>query len=173
LDRIIAVTDRLPKSGQVMTVTEELLAGTQSVATSEEFRSQPIISVFHGNDEETHQKFQAWRKANVDGFHMTEGAAGEFTIHYTQDKRENAAGRGCMHQGGSDIEYLEDKDSCYTTARKVCSSSLAALIAWATEHGFTTKNCKHCDTPRFPFPTTAPQAVRLAEEVAVSGPLIE
>jgi hypothetical protein len=35
-----------------------------------------MISVFHGNDEETHRTFQAWRKANVDGFHMTEGAAG-------------------------------------------------------------------------------------------------
>jgi hypothetical protein len=67
-----------------------------------------MISVFHGSDEETHQKFQAWRKANVDGLHMTESAANLFTIHYTQDKRENSAGRGCMHQGGSDIEYLED-----------------------------------------------------------------
>lgn len=114
-----------------------------------------MISVFHGNDEETHKRFQAWRKAHVDGFHMTESATGQFTIHYTQDKRENSAGRGCMHQGVSDIEYLEDRDSCYTTARKVCSNSLAELVAWATERGFTTKNCKHCDTKRFPFPTVA------------------
>jgi len=123
-----------------------------------------MISVFHGNDEETHQKFQAWRKANVDGFHLTENAAGQVTIHYTQDKRENSAGRGCMHQGGSNNEYLEDKDGCYTTARKVCSTSLAELLAWATENGLTTKNCKHCDTKRFPFPTK-PEQFRLAEEV--------
>jgi hypothetical protein len=110
-----------------------------------------VISVFHGNDEETHRGFQAWRKANVDGFHMTESAPGQFTIHYTQDKRENAAGRGCMHQGGSDNDHLEDKDGCYTAARKVCSDSLAELIAWATERGFATKNCSHCDTKRFPF----------------------
>jgi len=51
------------------------------------------------------------------------------------------------------IEYLEDKGGCYTTARKVCSNNLAELIAWATEHGFTTKNCKHCDKTRFPFPS--------------------
>jgi hypothetical protein len=76
-----------------------------------------MISVFHGNNEETHNNFQAWRKDNVDGFHMTESAAGQFTIHYTQDKRENSAGRGCIHQGGSDIGYAEDNDSCYTTAR--------------------------------------------------------
>ncbi len=120
-----------------------------------------MINIFHGNDEETHQKFQAWRKANVDGFHMTESTVGIFTIHYTQDKRKNSAGRGCMHQGGSDNEYLEDKDGCYTTARKVCSNSLAELIAWATENGFTTKNCKHCDTKRFPFPTNQ-EKIRLA-----------
>jgi len=111
-----------------------------------------MIFIFHGTDEETHKKFQAWRKANVDGFHMTEGPSGQFTIHYTQDKRENSEGRGCMHQGVSDNEYLEDKDSCYTKARKVCSNSLAELHAWAREHGFTTKNCKHCDSKRFPFP---------------------
>ena len=132
-----------------------------------------MIRVFHGNVEETHRRFQAWRKANVDGFHMTESSPGQFTIHYTQDKRENPAGRGCMHQGGSDNEYLEDKDGCYTTARKVCSESLGELIAWARENGFTTKNCKHCDSTRFPFPAIAPQPVRLSEEVTVSGRLIE
>lgn len=87
------------------------------------------------------------------GFHMTESAPEQFTIHYAQDKRENTEGRGCMHQGVSDIAYLEDKDGCYTRARKVCSSSFAELIAWAAENGFTTKSCKHCDTARFPFPT--------------------
>ena len=127
-------------------------------------RRVSMVSVFHGKDEDTHQKFQAWRKANVNGFHMTESAAGQFTIHYTQDKRENSAGRGCGHQGGSDNEYPEDKDGCYTTARKVCSNNLAELIAWATENGFTTKKCKHCDTKRFPFPTNQ-EHIRLAEEV--------
>jgi predicted HNH restriction endonuclease len=128
-----------------------------------------VISVFHGDDAETHRKFQAWRKAHIDGFHMTEGDAGQFTIHYTQDKRENLAGRGCVHQGGSDNDYLGDKDGCYTTARKVCSDSLAKLIAWAAENGFTTKNCKHCDTTRFPFPAGAPRPARLAEEVTRAG----
>jgi hypothetical protein len=123
-----------------------------------------MISVFHGNDAQTHQRFQAWRKANVDGFHMTESAPGQFTIHYTQDKRENSAGRGCMHQGVSDIEYREYKDGCLTTARKVCSTSFAELIAWATENGFTTRNCKHCDTKQFPFPTNQ-EMLKLPEEV--------
>jgi hypothetical protein len=36
----------------------------------------------------------------VDGFHMTEKAAGHFIIHYAQDKRQNAQGRGCYHQDG-------------------------------------------------------------------------
>ena len=130
-----------------------------------------MISVFHGNDQKVHQKFQTWRKANVDGFHMTESAAGRFTIHYTQDTRENAEGRGCRHQGGSDNDYFED--GCYTTARKVCSTNLTELAAWATEHGFTTKNCKHCDTKRFPFPTVPSEAIRLPDEVTISGRLIE
>jgi hypothetical protein len=57
-----------------------------------------------------------------------------------------------MHQGCSVIGYLEDKGSCYTRARKVCSNNLAELIAWAKENGSTMKSCKHCDTTGFPFP---------------------
>jgi hypothetical protein len=111
-----------------------------------------MISIFHGNDEETHNDFQTWRQAHVDGFHMTEKTIGQFVIHYAQDKRENAVGRGCNHQGCSFIEYGEDKNGCYTTARKVCSNSFTELVAWAKEKGYSTRNCKHCDTKRFPFP---------------------
>jgi len=132
-----------------------------------------MISIFCGDDEASHNAFQAWRKANVDSFHMTQSASRQFTIHYTQDKRENPAGRGCTHQGGSGIAYLEDKNGCYTAAKKVCSSSLAELAAWAAEHGFTTRNCTHCDTKRFPFPKVTPQAVRLSEEVMRTDRLIE
>jgi hypothetical protein len=112
-----------------------------------------MICIFHGNDKEIHNDFQAWRQANVDGFHMTEKAAGQFVIHYAQDKRENSEGRGCYHQGGSGNKFSEDKVSCYTKARKVCSNSFPALIAWAKEKGYSTRNCKHCDTKPFAFPT--------------------
>ncbi len=111
-----------------------------------------MVSKFYGRDEENHKKFQAWRKNNVDGFHMTETNSAQYTIHYTQDKRENNEGRGCIHQGGSNNEYLEDKNCCYTTAQKVCSNSFAELVEWASKNGFTTRNCKHCDTKQFPFP---------------------
>lgn len=110
-----------------------------------------MISVFHGDDAKTHEAFQAWRRANANGFHMTEGPAGVFTVHYAQDKRENDSGRGCWHQGGSSNRYRADKGGCYTTARKVCSKSLADLHAWAKNAGFKTKNCGHCDTRAFPF----------------------
>ena len=109
------------------------------------------MDIFHGDDAKTHQAFQAWRQANVDGFDMTEGPSGTFTIHYAQDKRENSMGRGCWHQGGSDNAYRADKDSCYTTARKICSNSVAELIAWAKVSGFKTKKCGHCNTKEFPF----------------------
>lgn len=132
-----------------------------------------MVDIFHGNDPQTHERFQEWRRANVDGFHMTEAAAGQFTIHYTQDKRDNAAERGCIHQGGSSNKYGEDKLACYTTARKVCSNSFAELIVWARKYGFNTKKCKHCDSTQFPFPDPNLEPVRLAEEVMVSGPLIE
>ena len=82
---------------------------------------------------------------------MTEGPAETFTIHYTQDKRENPEGRGCWHQGGSDNDYRADKGGCYTTAQKVCSNSLTELIAWAKRGGFETKKCRHCNTKEFPF----------------------
>ncbi len=48
-----------------------------------------------------HDAFQAWRQAHPDGFHMTEKSRGEFVIHWTQDKRGNAQGHRCHHQGGS------------------------------------------------------------------------
>src|SRR5690349_16635752 len=99
-----------------------------------------MVSSFHGDDQQTHQQFQAWRTANADGFHMTESSAGMFTIHYTQDKRENRAGRGCIHQGRSANKY--SSDGCYTAARKICSNDFGELLAWATQRGFTTKNCK-------------------------------
>lgn len=111
-----------------------------------------MIAIFHARDEKTHEAFQLWRRTHPNGFHMTEGASGSFTIHYAQDKRENGAGRGCHHQGLSTIRYREDKDGCYTTARKVCSDGLADLLAWAGENGFGTKGCGHCDTRKFPFP---------------------
>jgi hypothetical protein len=111
-----------------------------------------MISEFHGNDEKTHDAFQAWRRSHVNGFHMTESATGLFTIHWAQDRRETSTGRGCMHQGGSTVQYREDKNGCYTAARKICSEDLAEMIAWARDHNYRTKNCKHCDTPRFPFP---------------------
>lgn len=110
--------------------------------------------IFHGDEAATHDAFQAWRRANPDGFHMSESAVGRFIIHYAQDRRENPSGRGCMHQGGSENEYGEDKGGCYTTARKVCSDSLTELLAWAADHGHTARSCKHCDTPAFPFPVT-------------------
>ena len=115
---------------------------------------EDMISIFHGDDAGTHDAFQAWRRANVDGFHMTETAPGRFSIHYAHDQRENSAGWGCMHQGCSDNDCHEDKGGCYTTARKVCSESLAELTDWARENGYTTRSCKHCDTARFPFPVT-------------------
>src|SRR5438105_3585904 len=111
----------------------------------------PMPSVFHDSDERTHESFQAWRRDNPVGFHMTEGPIGVFTIHWTQDKRENVAGRGCHHQGGSSNRYHEDKGGCYTTARKVCSTSLAELAAWAAANFAATKLCAHCNTKKFPF----------------------
>jgi hypothetical protein len=99
-----------------------------------------MIRIFHGNDKEIHNDFQAWRQANVDGLRMTENAAGHFVIHYAQDKRENSAGRGCGHQGGSGNEYREDKNGYYTTARKVCSNSFPALIVWAKADKSSTRN---------------------------------
>ena len=101
---------------------------------------QQVISIFHGNDEKSHDSYQDWRSALPDGFNLTEKAHGSFVAHRMQDKRENLEGRGCHHQGG-----------CYTTARKVCSASLAELLEWVKVNKFEVRTCKHCDTKRFPF----------------------
>ena len=138
-----------------------------------------MINVFHGTDKKTHDAFQAWRRTHVDGFQMTERSAGVFTIHWAQDKRENDAGRGCAHQGGSSNGYRYDGNSCYTTARKVCSNSIAELRAWAEQHDYVTKSCSHCDKGVFRFPeegenpNPAEHEQTLPEEVALAKRVFE
>jgi hypothetical protein len=110
-----------------------------------------MISIFHGDNATTHEAFQQWRQDHPNGFHMTEGSGNIFTVHWTQDKRENPNGRGCNHQGVSGNAYQADKNSCYTAAKKVCSDSLQDLIAWANENSAFTKPCAHCDTRKHPF----------------------
>lgn len=111
-----------------------------------------MIEIFHGTNAESHNAFQAWRRAHPDGFNLTEKSRGHFVAHWSQDKRENAVGRGCHHQGGSENGFLEDKGGCYTTARKVCSESFSELLAWASRQGATVKTCSRCDSRKFPFP---------------------
>jgi len=115
-----------------------------------------MISIFHGDDESSHEGYQSWRRANTDGFLMTEGRKGLFTIHYSQDMRDNPDRRGCNHTGGSSIRYGED--GCYTRARKVCSERYEELIAWAGSNKFETKACKNCDTKLFPFASVSQPA---------------
>jgi hypothetical protein len=110
------------------------------------------MQIFHGDDEATHNAFQAWRQEHPDGFNLTEGPKNQFRMHWSQDKRENASGRGCMHQGGSGNGYRVDKGGCYTMAKKVCSDSATELRQWAQTNNGSVKSCAHCDTKRFPFP---------------------
>jgi hypothetical protein len=111
-----------------------------------------MATEFHGNDKITHDAFQKWRRENLDGFNLTEATKSLYRMHWAQDKRENEAGRGCIHQGGSGNEYRADKGGCYTTARKVCSNSAADLRKWALSNDVELKSCAHCDTKRFPIP---------------------
>ena len=90
-----------------------------------------MTSVFHGSDEATHESFQEWRREHPDGFNLSEGKKGCFAAHWTEDRRDNGRGRGCMHQGGSGIRYKEDGMTCLTVAKKVCSDSLHELLEWA------------------------------------------
>jgi hypothetical protein len=110
-----------------------------------------MIEIFHGTNQESHDAFQAWRQAHPNGYNLTQKSQTSFVAHWSQDKRENSAGRGCIHQGGSVNGFLEDKGGCYTTARKVCSDSLAELLEWANRINATVKRCAHCDTRKFSF----------------------
>lgn len=110
-----------------------------------------MISIFHGSDESTHEAFQAWRRLHPDGFNLTETSKSIFTAHWTEDRRENGKGRGCMHQGGSSNRFGEDGVTCMTTSKKVCSESYTELLEWAKEQSVYVKNCKHCDTKQFPL----------------------
>jgi len=124
-----------------------------------------MIEFFHGDSESEHEAFQLWRRTHPDGFHLTDKGAKIFSAHWTQDKRESPRGRGCIHQGTSNVTYMEDTGSCYTKAKKVCSISLQELHDWAASEGMTIKNCAHCDTKKFPFPVVATgRAVRSIEK---------
>lgn len=112
-----------------------------------------MLKIFHGNNPESHDSYQAWRRSHPDGFNLTEKSGNVFVAHWSQDKRENSFGRGCIHQGGSGNAYLDDKGACYTTKKKVCSDSLPELLDWAQKNHVSVKNCMHCDTRHFPFPT--------------------
>lgn len=108
-----------------------------------------MVDEFDGDNEMMHDAFQAWRRAHPDGFHLTDKGNRIFSAHWTQDKRENGFGRGCAHQGTSDITYL---NCSLTKAKKVCSESFQELANWATSNDVTIKFCSHCSTERFPFP---------------------
>lgn len=71
------------------------------------------------------------------------------------------------------MKFRQDKGSCYTTARKVCSNDLGELLAWAANNGFSTKNCRHCDTKKFPFPQVGATVTHLPEEVPIAGKVVE
>ena len=133
-----------------------------------------MLAVFHGANKDSHDSFQAWRCENPNGFHMTEGTNGKFSVHWTQDKRDSPLGRGCNHQGIAGMEYRQDKNGCYTTARKICSESLFELLAWIADREFESKSCGNCDSKKFPFPITqtSPTYVAATPE-ALEGRLIE
>lgn len=82
---------------------------------------------------------------------MSESRKGVFTAHWTEDSRDNATGRGCMHQGGSANAYMHDGANCLTNKKKVCSESLLALLQWAKSKSIQVKYCKHCDSGTNPI----------------------
>jgi hypothetical protein len=121
-----------------------------------------MIEIFHGTDEATHEAFQAWRRSHPDGFNLSEGRRGSFTAHWTEDSRDNGRGRGCMHQGGSSNRFNDAGVSCMTTAKKVCSESLAELLEWAACESVQVKYCKHCDSRAYPLPVPNPSGPNAA-----------
>lgn len=129
-----------------------------------------MIQIFHGDDADTHDAFQAWRRAHPDGFHLSEGPKNLFTAHWTQDRRENALGRGCAHQGTSDRELNDYFSGCYTKAMKVCSEDFRELASWANARGAKVKPCFHCDSKSFPLPLppSTPSAQATSASPAVS-----
>ena len=113
-----------------------------------------MVATFHGPDKKAPDAYQSWRRAHPDGFVMSEGSKGLFTLHWAQDLREHGGGRGCNHLGGNRNPYRADKHHCYTTKRKVCSESTAEQATWAQENHYTLKSCFHCNSRKFPFPSS-------------------
>jgi hypothetical protein len=136
-----------------------------------------MVTIFHGTDKRTHDAYQTWRQDHPDGFVLSESSMGKFTLHWAQDAREHGAGRGCHHLGGSRNPFRGDKNGCYTTKRKVCSESPTELLYWAAENNYVVKNCLHCNTQKFPFPSSAitssnPAVEKSFEELVAASRLL-
>ena len=150
LDRIIEITDRWPKSDQLITVTEEQLLngpaqdGIGQFSLPEEVPNDSVSSsgsVLHKFTEffdiggvSVHDDFQTWRTNNQDGKFLT----------FATRTRANLHGARCQHLGsGPPYFLLKDGYGSLTKKRKVCGSE-EELLAWATENGVNVKRCDHC-----------------------------
>jgi hypothetical protein len=97
-----------------------------------------------------HSRFQAWRRENSDGFFLTEKSKGRFILHHVD----------CWHPGKNTWEPA-DAGQSLTKKRKICSTEDSELDDWATQQGFSVRDCQHCvgyDDPPAANPAATPIA---------------
>ena len=84
------------------------------------------------SQQDAHRQFQRWRRAHPTGFFINRESGTTYLLHTAL----------CPHPGGT--EWGADSGHSLTRKRKICSTTIAELDAWALSRGFSLRHCKDC-----------------------------
>ena len=91
--------------------------------------------------QDAHQQFQRWRRTHPTGFFINRESGTTYFLHTAL----------CPHPGGT--EWGGDTSASLTHKRKVCSTTITELEAWALARGLSIRHCHDC-TPTQTFRST-------------------
>lgn len=82
--------------------------------------------------QDAHRQFQQWRRAHPTGFFINRKSRTTYLLHTAL----------CRHPG--DTEWGADIGASLTRNRKICSTSITDLEAWALSRGLSLRHCQDC-----------------------------
>jgi hypothetical protein len=94
-----------------------------------------MVQIFHDQlDRNAHDRFQAWRRDNEDGFYLNRKTRRNGLLHRVD----------CWHVGGVDLPSGPAGSGSLTRVLKVCSLRADAIQRWATANSVAVGSCSHC-----------------------------
>ena len=84
---------------------------------------------------DAHSQFQAWRRANPDGYFLNpKSGRNNYMLHHVS----------CRHIGNDTWEPEDYDGETITRKPKRCSTDEKELKAWADKNGFAVTDCRDC-----------------------------